>query len=234
LSSFGAKPHQRLTLQRSGFAVIDAFLAAKEFAFLRQALSRLEYRVAGSDYVPVGAAWSPEELRPLESRPYDSSIARDTADPVSVALALFVDAIGDAADLVGETCGLSSESARSFSLRSYLYPQSVSLNWHSDAGKGGAFTYYYHDKWHRRWGGELLIADPALRPTSATSASSDEARQPPIASEDDDGYLLRPLPNRLVIVRSGTAHKIAPVSRAAGAHCRRSLTGFFAADEAVG
>lgn len=206
--------------------MIDGFLTERHFAFLRQALRRLEYRTVGSDYMSLGAAWTPEELRPLESRPFDSGIERNPADPVSVALALFIEAIDHASDLIRDVCAL--HAVGTYSLRSYLYPQSVTLNWHSDVGKGGAFTYYHHEKWHRRWGGELLVADATVGVGSdATGEGPDEA--PP--SEDDDGYVLRPLPNRLVILRSGVAHKIVPVSRAAGAHTRASLTGFIASDE---
>jgi Rps23 Pro-64 3,4-dihydroxylase Tpa1-like proline 4-hydroxylase len=136
------------------------------------------------------------------------------------------------ADVVSEVSGLSPEGAKTYSVRSYLYPQAVSLNWHSDARKGGAFTFYYHERWHRKWGGELLVASPELHP--AAGAEGQAGRELPEPSEDDDGYMLRPLSNRLVIVRAGTAHKIAPVSRAAGSHVRRSLTGFFATEDDTG
>lgn len=228
MRSFALQPHQRLTLLRREFAVIDGFLTEKNFAFVQRGLSRLEFRTVGSDYIPGGAAWSIEDQRPMESRPYQSTMARGTADPITVALGLFIDAMEAAADVAVEVCGLSPEGAKTYSVRSYLYPQAVSLNWHSDARKGGAFTFYYHERWHRKWGGELLVASPELH-TSATAGDDPQA-----PSEDDDGYMLRPLANRLVIVRSGAAHKIAPVSRAAGSHVRRSLTGFFAAENEAG
>jgi hypothetical protein len=225
VSSFALQPHQRLTLLRREFAVIDGFLTDKNFAFLQRGLSRLEFRTVGSDYIPGGAAWSLEDQRPMESRPYQSTMPRGNADPITVAMGLFIDAMEGLSDVVGDVCGLSPEGAKTYSVRSYLYPQAVSLNWHSDARKGGAFTFYYHERWHRKWGGELLVASPELHPAAGAEERSDGDLPEP--SEDDDGYMLRPLSNRLVIVRAGAAHKIAPVSRAAGSHVRRSLTGFF-------
>lgn len=218
---------RRLTLKGSGFAVFDEFLVPGEFAFVRRALSSLEFRRVGADYLSPSAGWSPEDVAPYESRPYSLPSPDATRDPVTVALSLVVKALRDVAPSLDDLIDPSHERVV---FRSFLYQQSSGLTWHSDSRKSGGIVLYYHDKWHRRWGGELLVADPSLRLERRHGTASHETEASVAESEDDDGYCIRALSNRLVVLRQGTAHKIAVVSPAAGAHVRRSLTGFFVDD----
>jgi Rps23 Pro-64 3,4-dihydroxylase Tpa1-like proline 4-hydroxylase len=42
-----------------------------------------------------------------------------------------------------------------------------------------------------------------------------------------------PKPNRLVILKGGVTHRVAPVSQAAGEHVRASIAGFFLRKDAL-
>ena len=70
----------------------------------------------------------------------------------------------------------------------------------------GAYVFYAHRAWKLTWGGELLIEDKR---------------------GVGSGVFVAPTPNRLVVIRGGTRHKIARVSLLAGEHFRLSLAGFF-------
>ncbi|MGH6872381.1 MAG: 2OG-Fe(II) oxygenase [Rhizomicrobium sp.] len=93
-----------------------------------------------------------------------------------------------------------------FSQSAWVYRRGQGLEWHSDTGWLGAYIYYMHPAWGASWGGELLVADDASHSA---------------------GRFIRPVPNRLVVMRGGTFHCINPVARAAGDCGRTSISGFF-------
>lgn len=78
------------------------------------------------------------------------------------------------------------------------------------------------------WGGELLIGSDhtSRRRPRASSATVFNKRSAAIDSMSLGAFVV-PLPNRMVIVKSGVPHRINTVDRSAGAHLRTSVAGFF-------
>jgi hypothetical protein len=116
-----------------------------------------------------------------------------------------------------------------------LYPAGCGLGWHADKGHSAAFIYYVHPHWGDSWGGELLIEAPA-RPRSTDadprrSGPSHSDFYAPISmgldSHKADGYYLAPVPNRLVVFRSGVRHMVKRVEPAVGEAFRAAISGFF-------
>lgn len=113
-----------------------------------------------------------------------------------------------------------------------VYPMGTGLSWHVDLDVyTGAFVYYAHREWNAQWGGELLVADRAVR--DATGGI--RKRKHFFANDDVSDVLMSggvgrwvaPRPNRLVILAGKDLHAIAKVDPAAGDHVRASIAGFF-------
>lgn len=98
---------------------------------------------------------------------------------------------------------------RSMSAKLFVYPQGTSLDWHHD--RLGSYTYYVHEEWKPRWGGELLVCDDP-------SAELHQVQS---------GIFIQPKPNRLVVIKGGGYHKICRVTSLAGENARRAVSGFF-------
>lgn len=113
-----------------------------------------------------------------------------------------------------------------------LYPPGCGLGWHADKGHSAAFIYYVHPEWHDDWGGELLLERPC---DGGAVDGSQGARHREFygaisqanAVGQGDGRFLAPLPNRLVVFRSGVRHMVKKVDPAAGGAFRAAISGFF-------
>jgi hypothetical protein len=114
-----------------------------------------------------------------------------------------------------------------------LYPPGCGLGWHADQGHSAAFIYYVHPEWRDGWGGELLLEDASVgrsenKPVPGSRhrefyGSVSQALQPGTGA----GRYLAPLPNRLVVFRSGVRHTVKKVDPAAGDAFRAAISGFF-------
>jgi hypothetical protein len=94
----------------------------------------------------------------------------------------------------------------------FAYPQGTGLDWHSDADHySGAFTLYAHKEWQPPWGGELLLSTDLVSPDRWQEC----------------GTFVTPRPNRLVLLRAGTLHKVHRVTPRAGDRTRYAVSGFF-------
>jgi Rps23 Pro-64 3,4-dihydroxylase Tpa1-like proline 4-hydroxylase len=196
----------RAILDDLGIGVRDDFLAPAEFEQLRADLATLRYRRV--DNREGTTAWSIAEEPPRESPILYSDSTFDRSDPRQAALERFARQLAASLNEFHGLMGVEPGEGVRFNLRSWLYPQRSGLTWHRDPGRAGAFAYYFHETWSPRWGGELQVADPGDDTYGA-------------------GRYFAPVPNRLVIIRSGTPHRIGLVSPAAGEHVRLSLSGFF-------
>lgn len=114
------------------------------------------------------------------------------------------------------------------SARAYVYPPGTGLSWHRDDSElyTGAFIYYAHPYWNAHWGGELLVAEDTDEDLPIMGHRFENEEYSEALLESGAGRFVMPKPNRLVIL-GGAPHAIAPVSAAAGANVRASVTGFF-------
>ncbi|MGY2063204.1 2OG-Fe(II) oxygenase, partial [Nocardia gipuzkoensis] len=107
----------------------------------------------------------------------------------------------------------------------WAYPAGTKLGWHDDgAQRSGAFVLYLSREWRASWGGELDIIDCAVE---AVPNIHDDLDLDLLATPVHPTAIF-PRPNRLVLMRSGTFHRIRRVDTAAGSVARESLTGFVA------
>lgn len=139
---------------------------------------------------------------------------------------------------------------KALTARPYLYPAGTALSWHTDAiSYTGAFVYYAHRQWSANWGGELLIAHESTsganlgeKITMGAVVESDRivglrrnAVPPALDHEQENrvlmssglGEYVMAKPNRLVIMKSGTPHRIARIDPSAGDSVRCSIGGCF-------
>ena len=154
----------------------------------------------------------------------------------------------DLPDLVGR----AGHDFVALSARPFLYPAGSGLSWHTDIGfYSGAFTYYAHPRWSASWGGELMFADesacdrslgekirmalvvegghPVGTAKTIVPPSLDQESVDAVLCERGAGEYVMALPNRLVILKQGTPHRVARVDTAAGDNVRCSIAGFFVA-----
>lgn len=109
----------------------------------------------------------------------------------------------------------------------WTYTAGARLGWHDDAGGGrtGEFVLFLHRTWDVSWGGQLLIHD---EDTAVVAGARDRPRRIAawVSSSDSSLTAIVPRPNRLVLVKAGTAHCINRVDQAAETAERRTFTGF--------
>jgi len=214
----------RISIKHRDFIVFDGFLPRGQF----DRVNRYFHREAPlAPIAPrLGASWSINDGHPLVAKPILFEIGRagtvkphprangDGADhftyPSRCALDLFVPRLAAQLGRYRHLIGTLGTDWKSASATPFAYPLQTSLEWHDDGNRyTGAYVFYAHRAWKLSWGGELLIED---------------------GRRAGSGVFVAPTPNRLVVLRGGTRHKIAKVSVLAGEHFRLSIAGFFMRD----
>lgn len=163
----------------------------------------------------------------MEEDPFDIYPTGDTIDDV-------FSAINSLKKEIEPLVGRENSDWDRFSAAAFVYPQNAGLSWHTDQGNyTGAFTFYLPQQWKPEWGGELFV-EAQLSGNSQASTSSmskDNGSNTEEASSSEVkqslGYFISPIPNRLVIIKGGTPHKINRVAPASGDRARYSISGFF-------
>jgi len=247
----------RLTARGKGFLVYDEVLEAESFQKLWLYMQRTQYcwvHAQGwlkawrlTDGMPLGGpvSYSDETtVKALNPPGWQAppGCAYPTGRPIDALLEVISTRHADWKALIGEV----GAQWRGFTAKPFLYPQGTGLSWHEDTDSyTGAFTYYAHPEWNVQWGGELMFTgaagadredcqggiyhqDPSLRCGQHMDNSLENSR----LMEQGLGQFVFPKPNRLVIVQTGVAHAVNPVSKAAGDRVRASIAGFFIATPA--
>jgi hypothetical protein len=228
------------------YAVFDDFLAPPDFAGVWRFVQAQRYeRVHAHGWDPV---WLLHDGEPLGSAVVETgespvlergSRIRGAAPvhsyPTGTHVDRLLEELGLAADALAPWIGRQGRDWTVVTARAFLYPKETGLGWHKDAGVfSGAFVYYAHPEWESYWGGELFVARlPKGRAALAEGSPLDPRALHRALSEIGAGEYIAPKPNRLVVLRAGTPHRINAVHAAAGSHVRCSIAGFFVRPEAL-
>jgi hypothetical protein len=214
----------RLSVTWPDFVVFDDFLPSGQFKRVNKYVTKEAY-LKQVDKTPE-AAWNLDDGHPLQTPPIlfqvnrGGEVRRQSRPneaqyftyPSGCAVDLLIAKLGESLRAYRRLIGAPGASWKHATATTYAYPPNTSLDWHTDGSVyKGAFTYYCHDYWKPQWGGELLIAEKK--------------------SPRGLGVYVLPTPNRLVVLRGGTAHKVAKVSLLAGEHFRLTVSGFFCCDD---
>jgi hypothetical protein len=170
----------------------------------------------------------------------------DDQYPTGAPLDDVMKAVVDNAPLFAASVGRYDVDWRIFSAMPTVYQAGQGLGWHRDSEDNtGSWIYYAHPEWNVEWGGELLLSHARDLPRESgvyfhrLRATPDLPQPPPFQSHLDNrdanellmatgfGSYVMPKPNRLVVLKGGTAHAIAKIRPAAGRHIRASIGGFF-------
>ena len=218
--------------------VFDGFLSATEFEALWRCVQQSHYKAVHAD--GWQKVWGLSDGQPLQGPHLYFQADEKAGETISMAtaardlaLTIFANKLRKLSDQLTGWIGKRGSDWKEFTCTPYLYPPGTALSWHDDrASRTGAFAFYAHPKWNPRWGGELMISDShsrggrGRRKIQEKDFGQTEWFTKRIATPGTGSYVM-PMPNRLVILRGGTIHKINHTVAAAGAPPRCSVSGFF-------
>ncbi|MHA6751674.1 2OG-Fe(II) oxygenase [Dermacoccus nishinomiyaensis] len=191
------------------YAVVDNVFTEEQLqAILLRERRELEFSISQS---PVNPLFDGSPQR--SSGQYLSSILDDAAR----------ERVARAVSLAGRS--LSMDAARPYDQISFWrYPQGCGLDWHDDGGDvgGAVFIIYISPEWRATWGGELELIDSPVDdvPCQFWDLSKDLMNAP------GPRICVAPRPNRLVVMKTSTFHRLRAVHARAGDSLRQSITGF--------
>ena len=227
------------------YVVIDDFLEPGDFELMLEYVARNDYARNPRWIKP----WDLADEMPWQNgetvytrgkrmraddprRAYPTGSALDRLLEAILASAFYRDAVAD--------CYITA--------RTYLHPQGSGLDWHDDGGRfAGAYSFYAHPRWHVSWGGELMIVEdsigreplPDRRHLVDGRVETIKGSWNVLHKEDLSEMLMArttstefvfPRPNRIVFLRRGIWHKVAPVKHHAP-FARCAIAGFFLGDD---
>lgn len=210
------KPH----FETETFAVFDDFLSEESIAAVRKSLEE-----EGFSYLK--STWKPKNSQLLiEGDPLVGPTVFHHHSTVSEGLLCYpsgkpadavIEALLGVEDALSPWVGAKGSDWDYLTCTPYMYPAASGLSWHDDArDRSGSYILYLHDEWKSTWGAELLVA--------ADRRASTRRYQ---GINTDLGHYVSASPNRLVVIKAGTPHKVNQVSPRAGENVRMSFTGFF-------
>ncbi|RQR40635.1 2OG-Fe(II) oxygenase [Burkholderia sp. Bp9142] len=199
--------------------IIDDFLSVDEFAALKETMCNAKYTRIASVVSPA--------LDGFALRSSGKVLAHDTHAPPGdpdAPIASILRAVRDTPTVYGR----AGEDWTIVSFAFWQYPPGARLGWHNDTGEGrcGEFVLYLHEEWGPSWGGELMLLDRDLGVGASASGNPAFALEAALNQSQSELTAIVPRPNRLVMIKAGTAHFINRVDASAGDARRCSLTGF--------
>jgi hypothetical protein len=223
----------------SDFAIIDDFLPPDEFRALWKDVRSTNYRHVHADQrrkVFRLADGDPFEGPSVYSEPPPTGLstrelAFPTDRPIDAVFARIFESCHDWASVIGRR----QDDWHTLTAKAHMYPPGTSLSWHGDGlGRTGAYALYVHPVWSPHWGGETLLAQPAIHETDRISAdyvcdpfSSDGGAESRELLSPGSGTFVFPRPNRLLLIRAGVRHRVNAAHLGSGAEMRCSVSGFF-------
>ncbi|PUE53041.1 hypothetical protein B9Z45_13155 [Limnohabitans sp. 2KL-17] len=217
-----------VTLSLGHLAVIDDYLPPGEFEALsdlvasRRYPTRLKFlRSSEIRYAMNSAIHLTDKGRALVGAVAREAARRRvlTALPAGDAADAVTRRFDDVRELLQSTVGPADDAWLGYTRGFFRSTAGASMGWHNDEKVySGAYVFYASKHWDADWGGELCVRPPlenisGLSPTQRLDAL-------------DHGQYIFPRPNRLVLIRGGTPHRVSPVTIWAQAP-RYTVTGFF-------
>ncbi|WAL72913.1 2OG-Fe(II) oxygenase [Kitasatospora sp. YST-16] len=200
----------RATLRGRRFAVLDDFLDGAALEEARRTMAASAFSAAESPLL----TGQDGALRSRGTVVRGAAAGRGAAgDPAAYGL------VRSAVAAEPELFGRPGEDWDRVGFTFWNYPVGSGLAWHGDAGGGrrGSYVLFLNEEWRASWGGELMVLDEEEVDTGTAELQVRESASSPVA--------IVPRPNRLVLLRAGTPHRINRVDPTA-ALVRCSLTGF--------
>lgn len=240
---------EQIIKESSRFLVIDNFLSDDHFRILWN-------YIQSENFSPVHSEGWAKAFRLNDGSPFraEPSISHPRKDkhsastfPTGKGIDLFIDALRNKTEDIKEYAGKHGIDWEFFFARPYIYPVGSGLSWHTD-GKfeiSAAYVFYCHPEWKASWGAELLVDDSGdfsqgypLKQTNLDQHENvgfhiDQAAVDEHLLGKGCGHYVLPKPNRLVVIKPNTLHRIKPVDPAAGDNIRSSITGFFMHEEKI-
>jgi hypothetical protein len=235
-------------LSQEAFAGLWEYIQLDEYSAAHQTRWEKSWRLM--DGQPLTGVMVRHEVdgHPSDARSSDGRVMRTypTRGAIDAVIGLLLERHDEFASWVG----VRGQDWNAMTARPYLYPAGTALAWHTDAHSyTGAFVFYAHPYWSASWGGELLICDEStvdkdlgdkhvlstvmhdgkivgLRRLPVPPAL-DHRREDEVLVGAGLGEFVIAKPNRLVIMKAGTPHRIARVDPAAGENVRCTIGGCF-------
>lgn len=236
-------------LSADEFAQLWEYIQLDEYSSAHQARWEKSWRLAdGQPLVGVMVSHLLDGQTDDFGRSTDGRVTRSY--PTRGGIDSIIGLLLDRHDEFAEWIGARGHDWKALTARPYLYPAGTALSWHTDAySYSGAFVFYAHPEWSASWGGELMICDESTADTNLgdkhvlstvvkegkvvglrrmpVPPALDHKRENEILVGAGLGEFVIAKPNRLVIMRAGTPHRIARVDPAAGENVRCSIGGCF-------
>lgn len=148
---------------------------------------------------------------------------------------LIVDAIRAEAGRAADLIGCEGIDWTRFTLTPWIHGVGSQLGWHTDKleegpERVGAYVWYVHPVWEFQWGGEFTLINSGLA-AGIPAEKAGSWSQPDVVAHAPDPTMVLPRPNRLIIFPTDTYHCVRRIDVTAGDRVRRTLTGFFMADQ---